>query len=87
MPYRLKIAESAKKDLSRLPSQERQRIGERIRALGEDPRPSGCAKLRGTSHSYRIRIGRYRVLYSVDDAEQCVVILRVKHRKEAYRGL
>lgn len=69
-----------------LPPRERQRIGERIRALGEGPRPPDCTKLRGAGQTYRIRVSRYRVLYSLDDAAQCVTILRTKHGKEACRN-
>ena len=57
-----------------------------IRALGETPRPRGARKLHGSPRDdYRIRVGDYRVLYEVDDAAQLVRIMRVRHRREAYR--
>jgi len=86
MPYQIRVAESVRKDLHRLPAHDRQNVRERVAALREDPRPRGCVKLRGPINAYRIRVGPYRVLYDVDDATQTITILRVKHRREAYRN-
>jgi len=55
--------------------------------LRDDPRPRGCKKLRGGEDSYRIRIGEYRAVYAVDEPSQAVTLLRVRHRREVYRGL
>ena len=65
---------------------DRRRIVARIQALAEDPRPSGCEKLSGEADRYRVRVGRYRVVYSVGDAELTVVVVRVGHRKDVYRS-
>lgn len=55
-------------------------------SLSPGPPPPGCRKLQGSSHEdYRIRIGDYRVLYEIDDAAHVVRIMRVRHRREAYR--
>lgn len=57
-----------------------------VRALGAVPRPPGARKLQGSGRDdYRIRIGDYRVLYEVDDTARVVRIMRVRHRREAYR--
>jgi mRNA interferase RelE/StbE len=63
---------------------DRQRLILRVRELARDPRPEGCQKLSGEG-DYRIRQGSYRVIYSIDDAERTVRILKIGHRKEVYR--
>lgn len=61
------------------------RVLPRIEALGNQPRPSGCTKLRGLAALWRIRIGDYRVVYSIDDSRRVVDIIAVRHRRDAYR--
>ena len=84
--YRVFIKPSAAKELEAVDSKkDRQRIVAGIRSLAEDPRPPGCEKLVGADDRYRIRVGRYRVIYSVGDGELVVVVVRVGHRKDVYR--
>ena len=64
---------------------DRQRIVERIRRLAEDPRPPGCQRLSGRDR-YRLRQGVYRIVYSVEDGRLIVVVIKVGHRKDVYRG-
>lgn len=87
MAYDVKVADSVKKSWRRIPTQDRQRILEALRALADAPRPRGCVALRGSVAAYRIRLGDYRALYDVDDAAKIVTVLAVKHRREAYRDL
>jgi len=86
MPYRLRITETARREFRRLPAHTRERVRHTIEALADDPRPHGCKKLRGVE-AYRVRVGDYRVIYDVDDALQTIMVLRIKHRREAYRDL
>ena len=84
--YRVLIKPSAAKELEAVdPKKDRQRIVAGIRSLAEDPRPPGCEKLAGEGDRYRMRVGRYRVIYSVGDGELVVVVVRVGHRKDVYR--
>lgn len=83
--YEVRVSERAAKELERLGRQEQRRIVERIERLAEEPRPRGCVKLSGEEDIYRIRIGEYRVLYEVRDAVLIVLVLRVRHRRDAYR--
>jgi mRNA interferase RelE/StbE len=53
--------------------------------LEETPRPPGVVKSRTAGNEWRIRVGDYRVIYEIDEDERLVVILRIKHRREAYR--
>ncbi|MDP6679412.1 MAG: type II toxin-antitoxin system RelE/ParE family toxin, partial [Verrucomicrobiota bacterium] len=64
--YKIVLRKSVAKDLTGIPKKEARRIVSAIRALAEDPRPPGSKKLSGQER-YRIRQGRYRVLYSIDD--------------------
>jgi mRNA interferase RelE/StbE len=68
----------------RLHGSTRQRVREAIDALAEDPRPPGATKLAGRG-DYRVRVGDYRVVYAVDDAERLVLVARIAHRREVYR--
>ena len=83
--YEVLIERTAERDLRSLPIPIFNRIIPRIRALAETPRPSGCHKLTGSKNDWRIRIGDYRVVYEIDDAQKRVRIFRVRHRREVYR--
>jgi mRNA interferase RelE/StbE len=83
--YAVSLARRAQKDLDKLPGQLFERLLEALAALGEDPRPHGCEKLHGPEDGFRIRAGDYRILYDIDEARHEVLVLRVKHRREAYR--
>ncbi len=84
--YSVFIKPSAAKEIEAVGQKDdRQRIVTRIRSLARDPRPFGSEKLSGKGDLYRLRVGRYRVVYSVGDAELVVVIVRVGHRKNVYR--
>jgi len=84
--YRVLIKPSAAKEIEAVGQKEdRQRIVTRIRSLARDPRPLGSEKLSGRGDLYRLRVGRYRVVYTVGDDELVVLIVRVGHRKNVYR--
>ena len=82
--YRLQIKRSAAKELEALPRKARRRIVERIRALVDTRRPPGCEKLSGQER-YRIRQGNYRIVYSIEESELIVWVVKVGHRREVYR--
>jgi len=83
--YRIFIRASAAKEIERLPTKRlRRAIVARIRTLADDPRPPGCVKLSGAG-KYRLRQGAYRILYTIVDDRLIVTIVRVAHRKSAYR--
>ena len=82
--YKLQIKPSAVKELEALAPKERQRIVKNIRKLAADPRPSGSEKLSG-HELYRVRQGNYRILYSVEDADLRLVVVKIGHRRDVYR--
>ena len=83
--FSLEWRSSTKKDLRKLPPQEISRILAEVELLAADPLPHGNEKLAGSEHTYRIRIGDYRVVYEVLAQSKKVVIQRVRHRKDVYR--
>ena len=86
-PYRVEAMPAARRDLQALTRVERDtrvRIDTAILALASDPRPHGSIKLQG-SEFYRVVVGDYRIIYSVDDGERMVLLLRIRHRREVYR--
>ena len=85
--YRLSIKPSARKELVAVATKkDRQRIVRLIQSLAEEPRPPGCQKLSGYDR-YRVRQGNYRILYQIQDNELIIVVVRIGHRREVYRGL
>ena len=83
--YRLLIKPSAVKDIEAIPlRRDRQRVVERISKLAEDPRPLGGEKISGQD-KYRVRQGRYRILYAIADQDLIVQVVKVGHRKDVYR--
>jgi mRNA interferase RelE/StbE len=83
--YAIEIKASAAREIEALPLGERRRIVERIGRLADEPRPRGCEKLVG-GERYRVRQGDYRIVYSVEDAQLIVWIVKVGHRRDVYRG-
>lgn len=83
--YRVCLTRAAEKELDSLPTKIADRILDVIRQLATDPRPKGSKKLAGSANAHRIRISDYRVIYEVHDKEVLVMVIRVSHRKDAYR--
>jgi len=82
--YEVMIKKSAAPELGRVPRRDLRRIVERIRALGDEPRPLGSEKL-SAQERYRIRQGDYRVVYAIDDGLRTVEIVKIGHRSEVHR--
>jgi mRNA interferase RelE/StbE len=83
--FRIEFARSATKDLRGIDRQWIPKVLAAIEALADDPRPVGCKKLVGSDHTYRIRIGDYRVVYEIQGGELVVFVVRVRHRRDVYR--
>ena len=82
--YKIFFRKSVEKDFSAIPKQDLRKVLRRIEMLSKDPRPSGCEKLTGQER-YRVRQGRYRIVYSIQDKDLTVWIVKVGHRKDIYR--
>lgn len=82
--YEIFFKESVYKDFRKIQKKDLQRILSEIEELSSDPRPSGSEKLTGKD-LYRIRQGNYRILYSIQDNQLTIWIIKVGHRKGIYR--
>ena len=83
--YKIEVAPAARRDLRRLDRPIRERIREAINGLALDPYHN-AVKLRGTERDFRIRVGDWRVIYEIIEDSVVVLVLRVRHRREAYRS-
>lgn len=84
--YHLITKPSAEKQIAKLPTTVRKRIYAALDGLCEQPRPRGCKKLRAEDDLWRIRVGDYRVVYTIEDDELIILVVRVAHRKDVYQG-
>ncbi len=87
MSYRITYPGRTLTQIRELDRQILRRIMDRIDQLEKDPRPLGYARLMGHSDLHRIRVGDYRIVYRIADAQQLVEIDIVAHRREVYRDL
>lgn len=85
--YQIKILPTAQRELAALPPAIRKRIGKKIGSLEENPRPPGVKMLKGKRGDfYRLRVGDYRILYEIKSGTLLVVVIKIGHRREVYRG-
>ena len=82
--YEISVKKPAIKELENIPKKELQKLVKKIQTLTVEPRPKGSQKL-SHKEQYRIRQGDYRAIYSIDDDNLNVYIIKVGHRKEIYR--
>jgi mRNA interferase RelE/StbE len=83
--YKLLVKKSVAKDLRALPKGDVARVLKCMAALAGEPRPAGCEKLSGQAR-YRVRQGVYRIVYEIRDDVLTVVVVKVGHRRDVYRG-
>ncbi len=83
--YRISLSSSAEKALKKLQKQDLRRILAKLESLTIDPFPDGCRKLEGEAHAFRVRVGVYRIIYDVIGNELVIYVLKIAHRKDAYR--
>ena len=84
--YRIDFKPSAEKSLAKLPTGLQKRIVRAVELLAATPRPHGVVKMAGDENLWRIRAGDFRVVYEIHDSVLFVMVLRVGHRREIYRG-
>lgn len=82
--YQVIISNKAEKTLSKLPTTVYARIIAILMELANNPRPTGCKKLKGRD-AWRIRVGDYRIIYEIEDDQLIIWILDINHRKDAYK--
>jgi len=84
--YRIQLIPAAVRQLKKVPRQDQRRIRDAIDQLAMDPRPPGAKTLSGAENQWRVRVGDYRVIYQVHDDRLVVLVIRLGHRKDVYRG-
>ena len=82
--YTVQVSKRASQEIAKLGTDLQARVVARLEALAEDARPPGCKKLAGSDY-WRIRIGEYRAVYSIQDQQLLVLVIHVAHRREVYR--
>ena len=85
MKYTIAFDRSANKTFQSLDRPLQLRLVEHIEALADNPRPTGVKRLKGQHEHWRIRVGNYRVIYTIQNRELIVLILKIGHRREVYR--
>ena len=83
--YTVRLVPHARRQLRALDPQARRQLEPALRALADDPRPPGVKALQGRRGYLRIRVGNYRIVYQVRDAELLVLVVQLGHRREVYR--
>lgn len=85
MGYSILLAPPAERQLKALAEATQKRIITRLKSLQRNPRPQGVKKLAGEGNLYRIRDGSYRIIYTIQDKELIVLVVKIGDRKEVYR--
>ncbi len=85
MSYEVEIAPAAKRQIKKLPPDVQQNVVTKLEELAFEPRPDGVKKLEGSDNLYRVRAGKYRIIYEIQDSLLLVTVVKVKHRKDVYR--
>lgn len=83
--YQIILASSALKQLNSFPKNYREKIIQKIDSLSEEPRPFGVEKLKNRGNDYRVRVGIYRIIYSIYDKELLIDVIDIDHRKQIYK--
>ena len=85
MRYSIEFTVRAERELAALPKPDQLRIAKKVDSLATTPRPTGCKKLAGAQPYYRIRVGDFRVIYSIEDRKLLVLVIRIGNRRDIYR--
>lgn len=86
MTYRIELTSSARRDLKKLPWDILRRVDAHILALAQNPYPPGAQKLEGGEDFFRVRVGDYRIVYTVEHSRLIILVIRIRHRREVYRA-
>jgi mRNA interferase RelE/StbE len=82
--YKVSLKKSAEKELRSIPARDIEKIVEKLKGLAHQPRPHGCEKLEGQER-YRLRQGDWRMIYSINEEEKSVMVVKIGNRREVYR--
>jgi mRNA interferase RelE/StbE len=83
--YRVVVTPAAERQLAKLRRPDREMVAAALVALAHNPRSTGCRKLQAAADLWRLRVGRYRVIYSIIDDQLLIIVVKVGDRKDVYR--
>ncbi|KAA6327843.1 hypothetical protein EZS27_023193 [termite gut metagenome] len=83
--YKVLVSEKVEKGIKKIPIQNAKKIVEKINLLAENPRPFGYIKMSGFDNFYRIRVGIYRIIYTIEDEILTVEVVKIDHRRSVYK--
>jgi mRNA interferase RelE/StbE len=86
LTYTVEFLKTAEKELAALPKEAQRQIARKIDALRENPRPPGGKLLQDEERFYRLRVGDYRVIYSIEGKRLVILVIKIGHRKDVYRN-
>jgi mRNA interferase RelE/StbE len=84
MSYQISIKPAAQRQIKKLTVGIQKDLIQTIENLSEEPRPTGCKKLKGRKDQYCVRSGDYRIIYSIEDVALVVRVVKVGHRRDVY---
>lgn len=87
MEYEIKFSPSAERKFRKLPKNIQRQLSPHIDQLAITPRPKKMEKLKSQADLYRIRVGNYRIVYTIYDAELVILVVTLGHRKDVYRNI
>lgn len=85
MKYQVDFKPSAAREFRKLSKDTAERISKKIDSLADDPFPYGYTEMKGSQSFYRVKVGDYRVIYTVEHDELLILIVTIGHRREIYR--
>lgn len=85
--YAITFHPSARRAFAKLENVVRQRLSDSLKALANDPRPPGAKHLVTDEQLWRIRVGAYRIVYAIEDDRLLILVVKIGHRRDVYRGL
>ena len=86
MSYQIFVKPAAQRQLKKLTVAVQKDLIALIESLSDEPRPSGCKKLKQRQNQYRVRLGDYRIIYSIEDLSLIVRVIKVGHRRDIYEA-
>lgn len=84
MTYEVEITPAARRQIKKLPHDIQQKVVAKLEELTLEPRPDGVKKLAGSDDLYRVRLGKYRIIYAIQDNLLLITVVKVKNKSDAY---
>ncbi|PAX60704.1 type II toxin-antitoxin system RelE family toxin [Brunnivagina elsteri] len=86
MSYEVEITPAARRQIKKLPNDIQKQVVEQLEELAFEPRPDGVKKLAGSDDLYRVRLGKYRIIYEIQDGLLLITVVKVKNRSDVYKS-